>query len=225
MQGKDLVMSKDSQEIWIEAKGKTSARETSSRFGLGFNDAQCHDHFSRAFFKACEMRDEAKRSGKNVRIAMAFAHTKHYQKYCNRTNGTRKELGIGLFWITENGIVEEPLFLNPNGIQSSAQGWRAATTLGNRFPNSSTLKELNQIHRRTDTTPSELFVIQSLTRRSPIASANAGLNDLTPLELVCCAAAPQVWRTSRFALPLRALKIGCIAEADLLRQWHIGFPS
>src|SRR5271154_3315929 len=108
MQGKDLVMSKDSQEIWIEAKGKTSARETSSRFGLGFNDAQCHDHFSRAFFKACEMRDEAKRSGKDVRIAMAFAHTKHYQKYCDRTNGTRKELGIGLFWIKENRIVEEP---------------------------------------------------------------------------------------------------------------------
>jgi hypothetical protein len=65
----------------------------------------------------------------------------------------------------------------------SAQDWRAATTLGNRSPNSSTLKELNQIHRRTDATPSELSAIQSFTRRSPMASANAGLNDSTPTEL------------------------------------------
>jgi hypothetical protein len=42
---------------------------------------------------------------------------------------------------------------------------------------------LNQIHRRTDATPSELFAIESLTRRSPIPSANAGLNDSTPFEL------------------------------------------
>jgi hypothetical protein len=40
----------------------------------------------------------------------------------------------------------------------SAPGWRSAPdrrgapTLGNRSPNSSTLKELNQIHRRTDST-------------------------------------------------------------------------
>jgi hypothetical protein len=107
MQGKDLVMKKSNHEIWIEAKGKTSSRELSSRYGLDFNDAQCHDHFSRAFFKACEMRDETKRSGRNIRIAMAFAHTKHYQKYCDRTNDTRKELGIGLFWVKETGVVEE----------------------------------------------------------------------------------------------------------------------
>jgi hypothetical protein len=79
----------------------------------------------------------------------------------------------------------------PNGAENesqrdsnpSAQGSRAATILGNRSQNSSTLKELNQIHRRTDATPSELFAIRSLTRRSPIASANAGLNDSTRLEL------------------------------------------
>jgi hypothetical protein len=46
------------------------------------------------------------------------------------------------------------------------------------------LRTATKIHRRPDATPSELFVIQSLTRRSPIASANAGLNDSTPLELV-----------------------------------------
>lgn len=107
MQGKDLVMRRDNQEIWIEAKGKTSSRESSNRFGLDFNDAQCHDHFSRAFFKACEMRDEAKRAGKAVLVAMAFAHTKHYQKYSDRTDATRRELGIGLFWVKENGVVQE----------------------------------------------------------------------------------------------------------------------
>jgi hypothetical protein len=107
MQGIDLVMKKDNHEIWVEAKGDTSSREGSSRFGMKFNDQQCNDHFSRAFFKSCQMRDEAKRSKKDTRIAIAFAHTKHYQKYCDRTNETRKELGIGLFWIKAAGVVEE----------------------------------------------------------------------------------------------------------------------
>jgi hypothetical protein len=107
MQGIDLVMKKDSQELWIEAKGSTSSRDGSSRYGKPFTDTQCHVHFSRAFFKACEMRDKARQSQKTVRIAMAFAHTKHYEKYSARTNVTRKELSIGLFWIKDSGIVEE----------------------------------------------------------------------------------------------------------------------
>ena len=106
MQGIDLVMSKGDQEIWIEAKGGTSSREGSNRYGKVFTDTQCHVHFSRAFFKVCEMRDKAKHLQKVVRIAMAFSHTSHYQKYCDRTNGTRKELGIELFWVRGTGVVE-----------------------------------------------------------------------------------------------------------------------
>jgi hypothetical protein len=107
MRGIDLVMKKGNQEIWIEAKGSTSSRQGSTRFGKVFNDAQCHDHFSRAFFKACQMRDEVKQSNNTVRIAIAFAHTKHFQKYCDRTHETRKELGIALFWIKAIDVVEE----------------------------------------------------------------------------------------------------------------------
>jgi hypothetical protein len=107
MQGIDLVMKKENEEMWIEAKGDTSSRESSNRFGKTFTDTQCHVHFSRAFFKACELRDKANESKNNIRIAIAFAHTKHYEKYCKRTNLTRKELGIALFWIKGVGLVEE----------------------------------------------------------------------------------------------------------------------
>lgn len=107
MQGKDLVMGKENQLLWIEAKGATSSRTGSRRFGKVFNDQQCNDHYSRAFFKACQMRDEAKKSEIPTRIAMAFAHTKHYQKYFDRTNDTRKELGILVFWVKAGGVVEE----------------------------------------------------------------------------------------------------------------------
>ena len=55
--------------------------------------------------------------------------------------------------------------------------------MGNRSPNSSTLKELNQIHRRTNATPSELSSFCPFTQRSPAASANAGLNATTALRL------------------------------------------
>lgn len=107
MQGIDLVMKRGNQELWIEAKGETSSRQGSSRFQMPFTDTQCHVHYSRAFFKACEMRDKAKLTKQNVRIAIAFAHTKHYQKYFDRTNETRKELGIGLYWVKGVGVIEE----------------------------------------------------------------------------------------------------------------------
>jgi hypothetical protein len=106
MQGIDLVMVKNNQEIWIEAKGDTSSREGSNRFGLVFNDQQCNDHYSRAFFRACQMRDEAKRTGQPAHMTMAFAHTKHYQKYFDRTNSTRRELGISVFWVKASGVEE-----------------------------------------------------------------------------------------------------------------------
>jgi len=73
----------------------------------------------------------------------------------------------------------------PNGIQIHQPRVGATRLPWETVPtNSSTLKELNQIHHRTDATPSDLFAIQSPTQRSPIASANVGLNDSTPLELV-----------------------------------------
>jgi hypothetical protein len=70
----------------------------------------------------------------------------------------------------------------------SAPGWRSAPdrrgapTLGSRSPNSSTLKELNQIHRRPDATPSELFSFCPFTQRRRWRT-NAGLNDATALRL------------------------------------------
>jgi hypothetical protein len=107
MQGNDLVMKKDEREIWVEVKGKTSSRVGSNRYGKEFTDAQCHDHFSRAFFQACRMRDKAIKLGKKVDVAIAFSHTKHYQKYCDRSEITRRELAIKLFWIKGKGDIEE----------------------------------------------------------------------------------------------------------------------
>lgn len=106
MRGIDLVMKKRGKEIRVEAKGSTSSRENSRRFGKAFTDAQCHDHFSRAFFKACQMRDETFQQRDSVLIAMAFAYTKHYQKYCSRTERSRRELRIGVFWVRSRNRVK-----------------------------------------------------------------------------------------------------------------------
>jgi hypothetical protein len=94
--------------------------------------------------------------------------------------------------ITDNCVRESQRDSNP-----SAQGWRAATTLGNRSPNSSTLKELNE------RAPFEIIIC-----------------DFKIQEVVtnCDHLSYHLRFSSRF-------EIGCIAEADLLRQWHIGFPS
>jgi len=72
---------------------------------MPFTDAQCHDHFSRAFFKSCQTRDESSRANLSVFVAMGVAHTRFYQKYSDRIAQTRRELGIGLFWVRTGGEV------------------------------------------------------------------------------------------------------------------------
>jgi hypothetical protein len=59
----------------------------------------------------------------------------------------------------------------------SAQGWRAATTLGQSSKKFSTPTGLYRRLSLTDSTLSGLLPFYFTTRRSPISSANAGLND------------------------------------------------
>lgn len=107
--GIDLVCERDTdkKEIWIEAKGGTSERSGSNRFGQPFNDSQCHDHFSRAFFKAVSDREKnlVENQGRAL-IAIAISHSDFYQKYFDRVETTIKDLGIIFFWVKDGERVE-----------------------------------------------------------------------------------------------------------------------
>jgi hypothetical protein len=93
-------------EISIEAKGNTSSKIGSKRYGLNFNDSQCHDHFSRAFFRAVEMKDKIQSEYSKIsRVAMAFGYLGFYKKYADPIRPTLADLEIGVFWIHEDGRI------------------------------------------------------------------------------------------------------------------------
>jgi hypothetical protein len=50
--GPDIVARRDGQRLVIEAKGGTSARASSNRFGMRFNAGQVHSHVGRALVEA-----------------------------------------------------------------------------------------------------------------------------------------------------------------------------
>ena len=80
--GTDLVMTGPGKRIVIEAKGNTSSREGSKRFKKPFTDSQCADHFSRAFYTACKMRDAVEDKDKGtVRVAIGLGYSEFYAKY------------------------------------------------------------------------------------------------------------------------------------------------
>jgi len=50
--GADIVASRNGRKLIVEAKGGTSARGTSQRFGKPFNASQVHSHVGRALVEA-----------------------------------------------------------------------------------------------------------------------------------------------------------------------------
>jgi hypothetical protein len=67
----EAVSARKRRTILIEAKGETTSKESTSRYGKPFTRNQCRTHIAVALFTAAKARDAAKgRSGKVVAIAL-----------------------------------------------------------------------------------------------------------------------------------------------------------
>jgi tRNA(Leu) C34 or U34 (ribose-2'-O)-methylase TrmL len=57
--GDDIIaINNKGQKIYIEAKGETSSKESSNRFGKEFNGSQKKVHVSQALYRAIKMKEE-----------------------------------------------------------------------------------------------------------------------------------------------------------------------
>ncbi|HKU24770.1 MAG TPA: hypothetical protein VJQ54_04815 [Candidatus Sulfotelmatobacter sp.] len=89
------------QGISIEAKGETSSKSGSGRFGNAFDSSQVSVHVAKAFY--CAARDYP--TGKLVGVA--FPKNELHVKCVQKILPAIKTLGIEVFWVEpHNGTVE-----------------------------------------------------------------------------------------------------------------------
>jgi hypothetical protein len=106
-QGDDIIAIKEEDsriELYIEAKGETSSREGSSRFGKPFDSAQVHVHVAEAFYKACEVLAR-NHNGVVVKAGVAFPNNDLHRTFVKKIHPIIYQLGIAIFWVEGNGQV------------------------------------------------------------------------------------------------------------------------
>jgi len=98
--GYDIVAKRESPlaTIYVEAKGETSNRQGSARYGQPFSSAQCRDHVANAFYAAAAVLSKSKEA-METRSSIALAVTPGHRKCVERIQGALDELKIGVFWV------------------------------------------------------------------------------------------------------------------------------
>jgi hypothetical protein len=84
----------------IEAKGETSSKSTTARFGKPFDSKQVFDHVSKAFY--CAARD----TSKGIMSGIALPRNEAHVKCVDKILPTLRKLRIEVFWALADGRVE-----------------------------------------------------------------------------------------------------------------------
>jgi Holliday junction resolvase-like predicted endonuclease len=98
--GDDIVAVRGDEVFCIEAKGATSARHGSARFGVGFDSAQVHVHVAEAVYKAIQVltRDSG---GKRMRAGIALPSNALHRREIGSIESMLRKLGIAVFWVSD----------------------------------------------------------------------------------------------------------------------------
>ena len=102
--GIDLIVENESEVLYIEAKGETSSKSYTSRYGKPFNNNQIKSHVSRAILASMQVLT-TEHSKKKTKTAIALPDTIGHRKLVNSIMEGLNKLGIKVFWVSE-GIVD-----------------------------------------------------------------------------------------------------------------------
>lgn len=96
--GADIVARRNGSELIVEAKGGTSARTTSNRFGEPFDAGQVHSHVGRALVEAMV----AISSG--ALGAIALPADRLHTKLVGRMASALERARVHVLWVDEDGV-------------------------------------------------------------------------------------------------------------------------
>lgn len=87
------------RQLHIEAKGETSSRQGSGRYGTPFHGFQIQDHVANAFFRAIKMATNGRIGG------MALPKNEAHEKCVASIQHAIDDLGIIVFWVSADRSV------------------------------------------------------------------------------------------------------------------------
>lgn len=96
--GIDVVAQRGDQRLLVEAKGGTSSKANTARFGKAFNTAQTSDHVANAVFTAMELAS----SEPQAIVAVALPNDSPHLRLVDGIEPMLERLGIGAFWVGED---------------------------------------------------------------------------------------------------------------------------
>lgn len=105
-QGVDIIATRENppREVWIEAKGETSERKTSERYGEPFDSAQVNIHVAEAVYTALKHLS-APRPGKDRAVCIALPSNALHHRYASAVTPVLLNLGVILFWVKQDKTV------------------------------------------------------------------------------------------------------------------------
>ena len=92
-------------QLYIEAKGETSSRQDSQRYGKPFDSAQIRIHVAEAFYKAVEVLSR-NYDNAEIRAGIALPDNYGHRAKVKSIEPIVKQLGIAIFWVNETRDVE-----------------------------------------------------------------------------------------------------------------------
>jgi hypothetical protein len=106
-QGVDIIARHSSgREMFVEAKGATSSREGSARFGRGFSGTQVFDRVAKGVFTALQLR-ATYRDRTSYEVALAVPDTPGFRKYLKPVLRELTSAGLRIFLVGPELEVEE----------------------------------------------------------------------------------------------------------------------
>jgi len=98
--GHDIIASKKGLGLKIEAKGETSDRQGSARYGRPFDSAQCRDHVANAFYSAAAALHTSGLS--ELVVGIALPKTPKHRELVNDIKIALDKLEIAVFWVDKD---------------------------------------------------------------------------------------------------------------------------
>lgn len=106
-QGVDLIAERasDGQRLLVEAKGGTSSRQGSNRYGKPYTPSQVYDRVSKGFYAVACLQE--KRNSNNTQAILACPDTTLFNKYLSRITVSASKLGIMILLVKPDRSVHE----------------------------------------------------------------------------------------------------------------------
>lgn len=104
--GIDIELKKDNYRLLIEAKGATSSKEGTRRYGIPFKRSQALTHASAAIYTAMDLITRHQ-GDDNYIVGIALPLEKNTVEHVEKVKYVLTKLGIIIFWVKDEKVIME----------------------------------------------------------------------------------------------------------------------